>query len=155
MGEANFGAWTLIFSSRESPNHCHIISTSFPRHQSECANIWGLEWHFCNFAAHNGSFVNNEWQSDGTTRIRFLLDARATHFIFYLYPNSIFALQASIQEPLAVFHVFGLFLPFLCTFDSTHWGFYVLNSFSCLGSSFCGFYRHGTTPLMRFRIYIW
>jgi len=54
LGEANFGAWTLIFSWRESPHHCHIISTSFPRHQSEWANIWGPKWHFC----------NSEWQSD-------------------------------------------------------------------------------------------
>jgi len=119
---------------------------SFPRQHSEWVNIWGQEWHFCNSAAHNGSFVNNEWQSDGTMRIRFLLHARVAHFIFYLSPNSIFALQASM-EVLAVFHVFGSFSSFLCTFDSTHWGFYVLNSFSCLGSSFCGFYRLGTTPI--------
>ena len=48
---------------------------------------------------------------------------------------------------LAVFHGFGSFSSYLCTFDSTHWGFYVLNSFSCLGSSFCGFYRLWTAPI--------
>ena len=42
FGWSNFGAWTLIFSWRELPHHCHIISTSFSRHLSKWANIWGL-----------------------------------------------------------------------------------------------------------------
>jgi len=39
------------------------------------------------------------------------------------------------------------FLPFLCTFDSTQCGIYVLNAFGRLGISFCGFYWHGITPI--------
>ena len=43
---------------------------SFPRQQSEWANIWGLEWHFCNSAAHNGSFANMSGKGERTTKIR-------------------------------------------------------------------------------------
>jgi len=68
----------------------HIISTSFPRHLSEWANIRTLEaqeWHFCNSAAHNGNFINNAGRHEVTTRIGFLFHAPAAHFIFYILSN--------------------------------------------------------------------
>jgi len=147
LGEANFGAWTLIFSGRDLPHHCHIISMSFPRQQSQWVNIWGPEWHFCKSEWQSGSFVIMSGKGDMTTRIRSAWGGQPLHHLQPLFKTSIFVLQASMDVPLAVFHVFGSFLPFLCIFDNTHWGFYVWNSFSCLGSSFCGFYWLGTIPI--------
>jgi len=47
-----------------------------------------------------------------TTRIGFLFHAPAAHFITYLSPTSIFALQASMEVPLAVFTFLGSFYRF-------------------------------------------
>jgi len=48
---------------------------------------------------------------------------------------------------MEVLHSFLMFLPFLCTFDSTQCGIYILNVFGRLDNSFCGFYWLGTTPI--------
>jgi len=65
----------------------HIISMSFPRQQSQWVNIWGPEWHFCKSEWQSGNFVNNEWKSEMTTRIRSHFMHQPHHIIFYLSPS--------------------------------------------------------------------
>ena len=128
----------------------HIISTSFPCH-FHVSKVNGST-----FEAQSGIFVilqlimavSQFWVAGGemTTRIRSAWKG-SRYFIFSILSNSIF-FRASMDVPLTVFHIFGSFLPFLCTFDSTHWGFCVLISFSTLGNSFCDFIDLEQYPFM-------
>ena len=146
MGEAilELGRQYSVEESR------HIISISFPHQQSPWVNIWGLKWHFCNSTAHNGSFVILSGRGDMTTKLGLHGEDQPLHHLQPLFKTSIFVLQASVDVPFAVFHVFGSFLPFLCIFDSTHWGFYVWNSFSGWAVRFVDFIDLEQYPFMGF-----
>ena len=80
-----------------------------------------------------------------------LQDAPSRILFSFILSNLHFRALKLWWTSMEVFHSFFMFLhyflPFLCTFDNTQCGIYVLNAFGGLGISFCRFYWLGTTPI--------